>query len=83
MLKSVHMVSSAKHKINLNIAILLIIVCMILLCTRCHQSPQFVCQACQPIEPASGSAGACIDVEGKVWVALNHAQKYIFIKPQF
>jgi len=66
MLKSVHMISSAKHKSKFNIAILLIVICMILLCTGCQQPSQSVSQANWSTAPETASASACIDVEGKV-----------------
>jgi hypothetical protein len=60
------MISFTMYKINLNIAILLIVICMLLLFNGCHQPPQSNCQACRPTAPASVSDSPCIDVEGKV-----------------
>jgi hypothetical protein len=65
-LKSVHMISFTMYKFNLNIAILLIAICMLLLFNGCHQPPQSNCQACRPTAPTSVSDSPCIDVEGKV-----------------
>ncbi len=48
---------------------------MILLCTGCHQPQQSICQACRSIAPASGSASACIDVEGKVLGGIKPCSK--------
>jgi len=81
MFKLVHMILSGKHKINFNIAILPIAISVILLCAGCQQHSKSVSQVCRSMATASVSTSACIDVEGRVWAALNHVQKYIFINP--
>ena len=75
MLKSVHMISSVKHKSNLYIAILLMVICMILLCTGYHQHSQSVSQACRSIASDSSLAGTCINVEGKVLGGIKPCSK--------
>lgn len=74
------MISSAKHKSNFNNAILLIAISMILICTGCQQPPQLVSNACRPIPAASGSAGTCIDVEGKVLGGIKPYSKVYLYK---
>ena len=80
MLKSVHMISSVKHKSNFNIAIFPIAISVILLCTGCQQHSQSVSQTYLSIAPANVSTSACIDVEGKVLGGIKPCSKVYLYK---